>query len=433
LKYDVSHQTDANGKKSITNLEMDDYDIRMNTAGYDIAGYSPPNALKVSAGTTINWTLVLAVHTTHSLLLNIVDANTKLPITGAQVNLSGGANGGLKETGRGFFQQTDWSAGSGQAAYGDKTKYFSDSGSVDVTANPGSIALQATTGPGTFNESFTTTTNKDEATTTAHWDTGAGELLLPLNGGQYDANALGQSTKLNTEQKLYTKVTLDATDDANGQTITYYVTADGVSFEQVTKGIEHVFASPGTDLRFKIELATADPFVTPRVSDVSLVATGTQYAQTAELESSTYDLGIASVFSTINWQPSSQIAQVGAEAVRFQLASNNDNATWNFIGPDGTAGTYYTVNATQIAAAHDNTRYVRYKMFLQTADRSVTPTISDVAIGFTSQCTPPGQVFYGGLDQVSYTADITHSSYQPYSGGIDVENATTATIELAPL
>ncbi len=433
LKYNVAHQTDANGKTPITDLEWGDYDIRMNTSGYDIAGYSPPNALKVSPGSIINWTLILAPHTTNSLLLNVVDANTKLPITDAQVTLSGGANGGTKQTGRGFIQQTDWSQGPGQESVGDPKKYQSDDGNIDVTSTPGVAMLKSTDLTPVFSESFSSDAQEDTTTTTANWDTSTGRLHLPESAGVYQASAAGQSNKLNTAQQLFTSVTLAATDFPNGQTIQYFVAADGVSFELVTPGVAHTFTAPGSDLRFRIELSTTDTNVTPEVDQISLTAQAKQYNESAELISSSFDLKSSSSFSTISWNPSSQIAGVGADPVKFQIATNTDDTTWNFIGPDGTDTTYYTTPNTQIASANNDSQYIRYKLFLHTDDTASSPVLSDVSIGFTSQCTPPGQVFYSSLNATTYTIDASHASYQPFSGNTDISGSSTATIQMIPL
>jgi len=74
-------------------------------------------------------------------------------------------------------------------------------------------------------------------------------------------------------------------------------------------------------------------------------------------------------------------SQTGTDALRYQVASNNDNLTWNYIGPDGTAGSYYTTSGTQLHSSHNGHRYIRYRAYLQTADGSYTPIVYDVSIG----------------------------------------------------
>jgi hypothetical protein len=88
------------------------------------------------------------------------------------------------------------------------------------------------------------------------------------------------------------------------------------------------------------------------------------YIISGVLESSTFDTAGTTDFTTVSWEP---LSQDPATAVRYQIASNNDNLTWNFKGPDGTVDTYYTVPGSALVG-HDNNRYVRYKIFLSTTD-----------------------------------------------------------------
>lgn len=146
------------------------------------------------------------------------------------------------------------------------------------------------------------------------------------------------------------------------------------------------------------------------------------YASNGTLTSSTFDTGTSSNFQQLLWQPQTQPPAVGTSSVQFQIASNNDNATWNFMGPDGTAGSYYDLTNQDINALHGGDRYFRYKLYMQTASSSWTPIISDVSFTFTSACTPPGQVLFTGLSADTYTMTVTDASYQTYSAPVTVSN-----------
>ena len=139
------------------------------------------------------------------------------------------------------------------------------------------------------------------------------------------------------------------------------------------------------------------------------------YAASGELISSTFNTGTSSNFHQILWQPLAQPPDTGADSVKLQIATNNDNATWNFVGPDGTASTYYTLSNQDIHAGNDNTQYIRYKLFGQTARTTWTPTVSDISFSYTSECLPPGQVVYTGLGGGSYTLTVTKSGYQVHT------------------
>lgn len=122
----------------------------------------------------------------------------------------------------------------------------------------------------------------------------------------------------------------------------------------------------------------------------------------------------------IEWQPGDQSSQVGANAVRFQIATNNDNITWNFIGPDGTASSYYTVSGQTVNPIHYNDRYLRYRVYLSTANINYTPNISDVNITFASGCVPPGQAFFTKLSSATYTLTITLSGYETSTTSVNM-------------
>ncbi|MFA5030791.1 MAG: carboxypeptidase regulatory-like domain-containing protein [Patescibacteria group bacterium] len=435
-KYAESFQTAADGTLTINDLEWDDYDVTLNdpaVSTYNIAGFSPPNALNILPDTTVDWLLILAPKTTNAFLATVIDSSTKLPITGAQVHVTATGYDTTLETGRGFLSQTDWWLGPGQDQYGDLTQYESDDGNIDFISTAGQVTLASSIVASSFSEEFTSITQEDTGVTTADWNMGSGLLQLPQSLGDYVGPATGQSVKLNSESRLITTATLTSSDVSNGGTITYYLAADGVSFEQVTPGIEHTFVTPGTDLRFKIELNTSDPTITPQVFSVFIESNMKAYVSSGMLTSSTFDTNSESTYSVINWGPVSQITEVGEDSVRFQIATNNDNATWNYVGPDGTAGTYYTTSGSQISSTHENTRYIRYRLYLTTPDTAHSPVVTSVSIGYTSQCTPPGQVYFDNLSATEYTIEITHPNYWTYTETVNIDGYVSSVLKMSPL
>ncbi len=169
------------------------------------------------------------------------------------------------------------------------------------------------------------------------------------------------------------------------------------------------------------------------VGELRLQSVLDEYAAAGNLTSSSFDTGSASNFYDIGWQPEDQPPETGVNVVRFQIATNNDNATWSFLGPDGTGGTYYTLADQNINGVHNGDRYLRYKAFLETASTTLTPNVSDIAATFTSLCVPPGQVAFSGLASAGYTLTISKVGYQPWS---DIVNIATPwqeiTVTLAP-
>ncbi len=151
-----------------------------------------------------------------------------------------------------------------------------------------------------------------------------------------------------------------------------------------------------------------------------------QYQASGELISSTIDLGAATNFYQLLVTPGDQPPQAGSNSVRLQIATNDDGATWNFKGPDGTAGTYYTPTNQSIHSSHSGNRYLRYKIFLTTDSGSYTPNVSNIAFTFTAGCVPPGQVMFPGLSSATYNLTISKVGYQDYLDTVSVSASETA-------
>jgi len=90
--------------------------------------------------------------------------------------------------------------------------------------------------------------------------------------------------------------------------------------------------------------------------------------------------------NTIMWQ-----GTLNNGDVKFQIASSNSSSgPWDFIGPDGTGSTYYGSGAgpnIQIEidlSDHNNKRYFRYKIFLDSnAGGTQSPQVEDVIINYS--------------------------------------------------
>jgi hypothetical protein len=168
------------------------------------------------------------------------------------------------------------------------------------------------------------------------------------------------------------------------------------------------------------------------LGQLTLVKAGATYAPTGVLESSTIDLGAPSVFQQLTWSPMGQPLGTGATPVQFQIATNTDNATWDFVGPDGTSASSYTSAVSDIAGVHDGDRFLRYKVFFSTTDTTKTPSISDIAITYTSGCLPPGQVDFAGLSSGSYDITVSKSGYTSTAKTITISADTYDTIQINP-
>ena len=105
----------------------------------------------------------------------------------------------------------------------------------------------------------------------------------------------------------------------------------------------------------------------------------TGYSNSGVFTSAAKDTGNYAAFTTISWNPASQ---PGGATVKFQLATNKNNSTWNFKGPGGSTEAYYTTPGQAIWSGHTNDRYIKFKAFFDTTNSSVTPTLDDVTLTY---------------------------------------------------
>ncbi len=152
------------------------------------------------------------------------------------------------------------------------------------------------------------------------------------------------------------------------------------------------------------------------VGELKLLNSLGSFVTSGSITSSIFDTGTSSNWSRVDILPIDQPTQTGIDSVRFQIATASQNTattTWNFLGPDGTSGSFYTITNNNINSIHDGDRYIRYKIFLSTTDTSFTPNISDFAISFSSACIPPGQVLFSGLNLGDYTLKVSAIGFTP--------------------
>ena len=94
--------------------------------------------------------------------------------------------------------------------------------------------------------------------------------------------------------------------------------------------------------------------------------------------------GFTTSWSTLSWS-----ATIPAEtSLQFQVAASNSAAgPFRFVGPDGTAATFFNTSGASLGQFNGN-RYLEYKAYLSTTDGTMTPTLNDVAVCYTDT-TPP--------------------------------------------
>jgi Carboxypeptidase regulatory-like domain/Bacterial Ig-like domain (group 3) len=131
--------------------------------------------------------------------------------------------------------------------------------------------------------------------------------------------------------------------------------------------------------------------------------------------------------STAHWNTLSFTDTTPANTnIQFQVAgSNSQYGPWNYVGPDGTAGTYFTTSGASLSE-FNGYRYIRYEAILTSSDTGATPVLSSVTTCFedvpngvaaTTLASAAATGTYGGTTTLSATLT---------SGGNDVPGETVS-------
>ncbi|MFL6246902.1 MAG: carboxypeptidase regulatory-like domain-containing protein [Thermoanaerobaculia bacterium] len=100
---------------------------------------------------------------------------------------------------------------------------------------------------------------------------------------------------------------------------------------------------------------------------------------TSSLKDSNPATGLTAVWAPLTWNAS----MPANTSVKFQVAASNVSVgPFNFVGPDGTAATFFTTSGASMAQ-FTGFRYLKYRAHLATTDPAVTPAVQDVGLCFT--------------------------------------------------
>ncbi len=171
--------------------------------------------------------------------------------------------------------------------------------------------------------------------------------------------------------------------------------------------------------------------VTSNPGTIILAQNGGNFVQSGYLESSTIEVGESARYIQWSWDP---LTQPSSTTVRLQIATaTSSNAEWNFVGPDGTGSTFYTENNITISSIHDNDRFMRYRIYMDTENQAATPLVSDISFIYTNECTPPGQTYVGGLSPGTYTVTIDADGFHTYQDQLEITGDQALTADLTSL
>ncbi|MCK4967915.1 MAG: hypothetical protein KAS12_02575, partial [Candidatus Aenigmarchaeota archaeon] len=181
----------------------------------------------------------------------------------------------------------------------------------------------------------------------------------------------------------YYSATLTSTATTNGQTINYYLSADGGSnWEAVIPGISHTFTNYGSDLRWKAILTTTDYTQLPDVSQVNLAyryyltATNQQVITTNIIPTQLGSYGRLAINNTLN-----------SQTITYQILDRNGTLipdsylTGNGAGL-AASNTSTTIDLSSIDATDYDYQQLKLKTIFSTNDSLVKPTVDDFTVSW---------------------------------------------------
>jgi prepilin-type N-terminal cleavage/methylation domain-containing protein len=173
--YSQNLVTNSSGSLTLNSMIPDTYTLLPKSgSSYDINGITPFSPFVLNAGSTQNLQLVVVPAFENSLMVS-VQTSTGLPISGATVKLTGPSNYiQTLLTGQGYFDQMDWSGGSGQNLFtpGSTEYYSTDNGNVDTktASSSGNIILHwYNSGPYNKNATGTLDSSTFDTSTTSNF------------------------------------------------------------------------------------------------------------------------------------------------------------------------------------------------------------------------------------------------------------------------
>src|SRR5205085_1392868 len=129
---------------------------------------------------------------------------------------------------------------------------------------------------------------------------------------------------------------------------------------------------------------TTDLYFTEYVTPTGLQPSGNYVSS---VKDSGAVVGSTPNWTTITWN---NAALPAGSSLQFQVAASNSAAgPFSFVGPDGTAATFFTTSGASLSQ-FNGSRYLKYKA-LFTGDTTTTPTLNDVTVCYN--VTAPVTVF----------------------------------------
>ncbi len=144
----------------------------------------------------------------------------------------------------------------------------------------------------------------------------------------------------------------------------------------------------------------------------------------SSLKDSNPAIGDSPTWSTLSWNGS----EPADTTLRFQVAGSNSAAgPFNFVGPDGSDGTFYTSSGESLSQ-FDGNRYLRYQAQLSTTDTGVTPTLNDVTVCYSTSGSVSADLSISKTDGVAVATPGDSVTYTIVASNAGPDTATGATV-----
>ncbi len=296
--------------------------------------------------------------------------------------------------------------------------YSTGSGtSADINSSPGDVKLTSSGGEGVDQNNASATTIRTVPTAT----TWAGQTFRAGKTGNLTKISVGLGLNSGTTGTVTVEIhnisgtspgatllssvsTLGPVTNASGTVANYTATfsspaavVSGTSYSVVIKGVGsnnvYVVRSGNTLANGGIfSTINSGGTWTAGTGDLTFteyVTTPIVYPTTGNFISSVKDTGAVTgnipTWGTLSW---TNAALPAGTNIQFQAAaSNSSTGPFNFVGPDGTAGTFFT-NGGSLAQFNGN-RYLKYKALLTTSNIANTPTLNDVTVCYQNIVAAP--------------------------------------------
>ncbi|MDP4010838.1 MAG: hypothetical protein Q8P72_01260, partial [Candidatus Roizmanbacteria bacterium] len=158
----------------------------------------------------------------------------------------------------------------------------------------------------------------------------------------------------------------------------------GIEINSGIKGIASILEADGDVYSYIITGDTSEEF------KIIEGGPGGTYSSSGSYESATFDIGYPTAFNRIIptfVEPANTSVQLQI-AIADPVLGSCTGASYVFVGPDGTTGSYYS-SADGIAFDNDGVNYenpahcFRYRVYLSTSDSSATPIFEELSVNYS--------------------------------------------------